>query len=1583
MRKQKYNILFKLIALILINAFFCMDISWAAGGNIRGLTTHLAPRLNISDLNSVFEKVTPGAIQFDKDIAVFRYQVGEIYENNRSVEEITALIEQHKESFISALYVEKEIEGNSWRKKELRSMNYTELCTLIPSDDSYAEPVIYAQHKIKAVLGGRRVSAPISMAGSWIEDLKCVMDIEERYRNETVMREQMTPSQQKIHELWKLYRDLGVGMVMPVDDNNTVYLYNREDVGSLLYSNEELRFALDGLISPASTEALFKSDVLQLVALEPMIWGFPNPITALFPEILQICLEHMRSAADLDRIIENRHKEDLIFPRIKLNFLLCDVGGLTAAARELYIDPHIVVTVETRQRQARAASIVAQIPSQIKAEQIPKSTRQAFVEHMQRIVQIATGVTNAEIDNRLLISLMNRIAINENYPLLGVNIFRFRVRDKRGEREYAKDIFHFEVDVAKQNVFIMDSEGNRRQFALSSGFDVRTITTILDLEIKTKQGSRNLFEYLFERKWLPEDVTREMIISQDMTPEIHFYFVLDERHRLQYTTAEIGRKTIELVFMDEGIRWWKGIGNTEEQSYVSDYGGKDFRVSIASGQIVTIGHLHPLLHGSVQRKQKVLVHAGDAAAYLHLGNQVRERCPNTKISNIIVDTVEHGKEWMVRIFIPRLSVNWNEYNALIKQAKSSDKQLRRGSEQRINEITQHIQENIDDYFEVVEIPIILEDEGDRKMPNPPPVVATPISPKPSSVSLSGLTYDEHERDIDRRIAKEIEKYYSKPLPWAPKSLKRVIAVFIPQSFTKPYTLEDSQAKLVMEFLENVGLVSLKDLFKTEVRSGRVWQIDSRPKKVYANGHAGPRGIYVFNPDTIFGGPKDIVRWEAGVLIHEIIAKAGCSHNQALAMQKVFDWYYRDKGGWISGDVWQHRINTKVAGLLTDLSALSEWPELPQGKGAEISRDLAEQSGLKAPPGTTTSQEKIVLLIRLINDGLEYPTGRAVEKWIESICKKIAEFDGTLPDKTKKNIKSVFLNKLVEIMLEDHGEIYFIIQPVIEVFEKTGISIADKDIVRKITELAEARQDNPAVLPQTIYAPTDFLSVFGEHFNGLNLENTELQTIELAIRIFYRYSYWLDVMVKQGLSYQHAARALIYYLQIQERLNKISISVQGNSQDENPDTHPSLRWKPDAFIQLIRVAVLDPDNDIELKSLAKQLYSDDQFDSWEDIYNRIPEPNPNGQDEIGTSSEVKKSGALKHIGTHPAKEVSEGVMGIWREAAANKLVETKTIQDKKIEAIFIFDAVYMPEDRAGHHFYDREGNLVIVTRAKIESETLEGIIAGETAYHDSDEAGWRTWLSLYGSLYENLTEEEIKRRSHILASARQVFAFSENGELTPYHKQQLTKMPLDRLIQLMLEDRADQHNIIRRYLNEADFAKIVMYETRFRQIVKEKIRLLIMNELPGDAKVILSSQGQQAISFTFTEPVLICIGGTVLILHEKDGVLTLEVSKDIWERKEMLLREAYYDVGNDELRPEAMNNFNIPDSRVSGIHFTIQRRRESITIARHPLGGDTVVYFTKALPTGSADARTDVAEMPDTGFLAVKRMEYILEVERAI
>ncbi|MFH1776245.1 MAG: transketolase C-terminal domain-containing protein [Candidatus Omnitrophota bacterium] len=62
MKKIKRDILFKLTAFILINSFLCLDISWAANSNLKNLSTHLSPPLEISksSLTEPFEQNTLG-----------------------------------------------------------------------------------------------------------------------------------------------------------------------------------------------------------------------------------------------------------------------------------------------------------------------------------------------------------------------------------------------------------------------------------------------------------------------------------------------------------------------------------------------------------------------------------------------------------------------------------------------------------------------------------------------------------------------------------------------------------------------------------------------------------------------------------------------------------------------------------------------------------------------------------------------------------------------------------------------------------------------------------------------------------------------------------------------------------------------------------------------------------------------------------------------------------------------------------------------------------------------------------------------------------------------------------------------------------------------------------------------------------------------------------------------------------------------------------------------------------------------------------------------------------------------------------
>ncbi|MFH1777823.1 MAG: AAA domain-containing protein [Candidatus Omnitrophota bacterium] len=57
MSKLKQNMLFKLIAVILIQAFLCLDISWAANGDLKNINTYLAPCLQLEDPQTIADTV--------------------------------------------------------------------------------------------------------------------------------------------------------------------------------------------------------------------------------------------------------------------------------------------------------------------------------------------------------------------------------------------------------------------------------------------------------------------------------------------------------------------------------------------------------------------------------------------------------------------------------------------------------------------------------------------------------------------------------------------------------------------------------------------------------------------------------------------------------------------------------------------------------------------------------------------------------------------------------------------------------------------------------------------------------------------------------------------------------------------------------------------------------------------------------------------------------------------------------------------------------------------------------------------------------------------------------------------------------------------------------------------------------------------------------------------------------------------------------------------------------------------------------------------------------------------------------------
>jgi len=206
-------------------------------------------------------------------------------------------------------------------------------------------------------------------------------------------------------------------------------------------------------------------------------------------------------------------------------------------------------------------------------------------------------------------------------------------------------------------------------------------------------------------------------------------------------------------------------------------------------------------------------------------------------------------------------------------------------------------------------------------------------------------------------------------------------------------------------------------------------------------------------------------------------------------------------------------------------------------------------------------------------------------------------------------------------------------------------------------------------------------------------------------------------------------------------------------------------------------------------------------------------------DIGIASDNKSNleGALKDIGDEDAIEVPEETKEAWKNKAASKKVKKKVIKGETINAKFIVDKD-MPAGMSAYHFYDHEGNLVIVTR----SEVKEGTITEEAAFHEGREAYWEQRLS---KEEKELSKDIIEHYAHILASAEQAMRFGKD-ELTVYHLQQLDNMSEDKLGKLLVENRRNHYKIIRKYLGIKVLREAKRYEKRLRKKAFENRALRI-------------------------------------------------------------------------------------------------------------------------------------------------------------
>lgn len=194
---------------------------------------------------------------------------------------------------------------------------------------------------------------------------------------------------------------------------------------------------------------------------------------------------------------------------------------------------------------------------------------------------------------------------------------------------------------------------------------------------------------------------------------------------------------------------------------------------------------------------------------------------------------------------------------------------------------------------------------------------------------------------------------------------------------------------------------------------------------------------------------------------------------------------------------------------------------------------------------------------------------------------------------------------------------------------------------------------------------------------------------------------------------------------------------------------------------------------------------------------------------------KTSGTMKKPSVYSSLDednlrIAKGMEPSWRQQSKVISVEKRTIKGEVITAKFIDNDRDLPRGMYAYHFYDEEGNLVIVIRGEFKEEAI---------YHEAREAYWQG---------EGLT----RRKAHIFACAEQVLAFGEEGELTPFHESQLENIRQyelnDLLDEFNTENRIYHHGIIKVNLGEDAYKVVERYERLFRM----KVVLLLLKENSG-------------------------------------------------------------------------------------------------------------------------------------------------------
>jgi tetratricopeptide (TPR) repeat protein len=287
-----------------------------------------------------------------------------------------------------------------------------------------------------------------------------------------------------------------------------------------------------------------------------------------------------------------------------------------------------------------------------------------------------------------------------------------------------------------------------------------------------------------------------------------------------------------------------------------------------------------------------------------------------------------------------------------------------------------------------------------------------------------------------------------------------------------------------------------------------------------------------------------------------------------------------------------------------------------------------------------------------------------------------------PDQAR--IASALLTRIAKaVILEDRGIFYLHCQPIIADLNSIGIKITDDDIVRSIAVLAQNSGDivfpsgllllpgtgQPVNVPENV----NFIDIVRDHLEHFDPTRGDDETSEIILYKFARYGYWLDLMLRNNLSYAQAAWSLIFYLKAQDKLVSIADSVYMQDHRTYGSIDP-FRWKPAAFMELIRLAFRF--NDEDLTASYKRLYRQREYYTAEEFLLRLLAKYFNKGAKYSVGEKERHLTVLGLANNATWKDIQQRFRALARECHPDVSVYEKAEAERRFKIIYeAYEALY--------------------------------------------------------------------------------------------------------------------------------------------------------------------------------------------------------------------------------------------------------------------------------------------------------------------